>query len=164
MAITRAVEKLCLIHPADYTFRDAWIKGCSIVEMLNAQSAASRFLVEANISLSVKVGRAIEGVGRLDCFSAKDVAIANSYLKKVGADCGLLERIETDSEESFAQRCRKRLTIHEARVGLKVIHAQFGEGEIVAIADKKQGRIKVNFSDHGQMVLLLAYAKIYVES
>jgi len=42
-----------------------------------------------------------------------------------------------------------------------VWHQSFGEGTITAIKDRKQGRIEVLFQEHGAMVLLVAYAKLF---
>ena len=43
---------------------------------------------------------------------------------------------------------------------MKVWHDRFGEGRVLEILDRKQGRIKVHFDEHGPTILLVAYARL----
>ncbi len=161
VAMTRAVEQLYLIHPSDYSFQQAFKVGRGSVQRQINEPVASCFLYEANIRVSGKVGAAITGQGSLEGFLAEDVTMSNDYLKRVNADCGLVEKHELTQAEKEMSTFKKRLTIAEAKEGVEIIHDKFGEGKITQIADKKQGRIKASFAHHGEVVLLLAYAKVY---
>ena len=161
VAMTRAVEHLYFIHPPDYSFQEAYRLGRGRVMSPHSDPVVSSFLYESNIRVSGKVGSAIAGQGSLKGFLAEDVIMCNCYLKAVGAECGLVEKQKHTDPERESTVVKKRLVIAEAKEGDEIIHDRFGQGKITKIADKKQGRIKASFAHHGEMILLLSYAKVY---
>lgn len=167
VGITRAKEMLQLIHPPDYLLQESIKEGRAGLARKNDFCSASCFLYETNVGLSCAVGHAIETGAKIDNLKAVDVDMVNLYLQMIGADCGSLAQtkeipkiLETTTVAGVADR--QRLTGKDAEKGMAVVHDRFGRGTITVVVDKKQGRVKVSFEHHGEMVLLLAYAKVYL--
>jgi len=157
VAITRAIEQVVCIHPVDAELKRCIAKCCGKIpgEMVRA----SRFLYEANPGLSVCLGEILSEDDAVDrTVTADDTTIAKQYLDSVGAKIKLAE--ETKEEKTLEKPSRKILEIHEIGEGLRVWHQVFGAGTVLAVKDRKQGRLMVSFEKHGEMILLAAYAKL----
>ncbi len=156
VALTRAIEQVVCIHPAD-----AELKRCIAVHCGKTPGSAiraSRFLYEANPGLSVRLGELLADTGENRRITADDTTIARQYLAEIGAKVQLTE--EAKETEALRQPTDKILEIHEIGEGLRVWHRAFGPGTVMAIKDRKQGRLTVLFDDHGETVLLATYARL----
>ena len=156
VAMTRAIEQVVCIHPVDAEFKRCVAKRCGKIpgEMVRA----SRFLYEANPGLSVSLGEMLCRDAGDRILSAEDTTIAQQYLEAVGAKVNLAE--ETKEEKAPAKATGKILEIHEIAEGLRVWHRIFGAGTVIAVKDRRQGRLTVLFEEHGEMILLATYAKL----
>ena len=163
VAMTRGIEKVTCIHPTDAQLKRNIAQNYS--KLPTGSLRASRFLYEANIGLSTSLGRSLsEDSGEKD-LSADEVIIAESYLAALGAKTTMIRKKEHSApkEKSNAKPSIQQPTylgISDISEGLMVFHPAFGSGVVTAIKDKKQGRLTVLFDDHGEMVLLAAYAKL----
>jgi hypothetical protein len=89
---------------------------------------------------------------------ADDTTIARRYLESVGSKVKLAEN---EQKEKNKEKPSKRiLDIHEIVEGLRVWHHVFGAGTVLAIKDRRQGRLTVSFEEHGEMILLATYARL----
>ena len=156
VAITRAIEQVVCIHPMDADLKRCIAKHCGKIpgEMVRA----SRFLYEANPGLSVCLGEMLVQDGGNQTVSADDTTIAKQYIEAVGAKVKLDE--DTKEGEKTEQPSQKILEIHEIGEGLRVWHHVFGAGTVLAVKDRRQGRLLVSFEDHGEMILLAGYARL----
>lgn len=156
VALTRAIEQVVCIHPVDAELKRCIAKCCGKIpgEMVRA----SRFLYEANPGLSVCLGGMISQDDGDRTITADDTTIAKQYLESVGGKVKLAE--ETKEEKALEAPSRKILEIHEIAEGLRVWHQVFGAGTVLAVKDRRQGRLMVSFEKHGEMILLAAYAKL----
>jgi DNA helicase-2/ATP-dependent DNA helicase PcrA len=162
VAMTRAIEQVVCIHPVDAELKRCIAKCCGKIpqEMVRA----SRFLYEANPGLSVCLGEML-ATGDVDrTVTADDTTIARQYLHAVHAEIRLVEGKKAQKEEKEKQTGEspggKILEIHEIAEGLRVWHGAFGGGTVLAVKDRKQGRLTVLFDEQGEMILLAAYAKL----
>ncbi len=161
VAITRAIEKLVCIHPLDAQFKRSLSSNNSRVPLQNIR--ASRFLYEANLGLSVQLGELLANDSYTgDELKADDVVTATQYLKALDRKVQLVEvkKKKTDPVVVDDKNGTSFLTIDEINEGMAVFHPSFGSGIVSAIKDKKQGRLTVCFEEHGEMILLAAYAKL----
>jgi DNA helicase-2/ATP-dependent DNA helicase PcrA len=156
VAMTRAIEKVVCIHPVDADLKRCIAKCCGKIprEMVRA----SRFLYEANPGLSVCLGEMLSQNDVERTVTADDTTIAKQYLDVVGIKIKLAE--EEKKEKNVEKPSSKILEIHEIAEGLRVWHQVFGAGTVLVVKDRKQGRLKVLFEEHGEMILLAAYAKL----
>ena len=156
VAMTRAIEQVVCIHPVDAEFKRCLAKCCGKIpgEMVRA----SRFLYEANPGLSVSLGEILSLDKGDRTLTADDTTIAKQYLKAVGAKVKLAE--ETKEEKALGKPSGKTLEIQEIAEGLRVWHRIFGAGTVIAVKDRRQGRLTVLFEEHGEMILLATYAKL----
>lgn len=163
VAITRGIEKVVCIHPQDAQLKKNISRNFSKVP--SGMLRASRFLYEANIGLSVGLGDSIAKKDNGRGISADELIIAENYLQALGIKTGLIQKklnaeAPARTENTNTAQQPKALGIGEISEGLMVFHPSFGPGTVTAIKDKKQGRITVQFDDHGEMVLLAAYARL----
>ena len=156
VALTRAIEQVVCIHPVDAELKRCITKCCGKIpgEMVRA----SRFLYEANPGLSVSLGEMLSQENGDRTLTADDTTIAQQYIEAIGAKVKLNE--ETKEEKALEKPSQKILEIHEIAEGLRVWHRVFGAGTVLAIKDRRQGRLTVLFEEHGEMILLAAYAKL----
>ncbi len=156
VAMTRAIEQVVCIHPVDAEFKRCVVKCCGKIpgEMVRA----SRFLYEANPGLSVSLGEMLSRDEEDRTLTADDTTIAKQYLEAVGAKVHLSEEIKKEKEQG--KPTGKILEIQEIAEGLRVWHRIFGAGTVVAVKDRKQGRLTVLFEEHGEMILLATYARL----
>ncbi len=158
VAMTRAIDQVVFIHPADARFRRSMAKGCT--RYPGPPPRTSRFLYEANPGLSADLGRLLHGEGGAEKqrLGGEDLVIAGEYLKAVG---GRLELLTASKDAPRPDRSSaKILQIEELAEGLRVWHTLFGAGTVVEVMDRKQGRLKVAFEEHGETILLAAYARL----
>jgi DNA helicase-2/ATP-dependent DNA helicase PcrA len=158
VAMTRAIDQVVLIHPADARFRRSMARGCT--RYPGPPPRTSRFLYEANPGLSADLGRLLHGEGGADKqrLGGEDLAIAGEYLKAVG---GRIELLAAPKDSPRPDRSgAKILQIEELAEGLRVWHTLFGAGTVIEVMDRKQGRLKVAFEEHGETILLAAYARL----
>lgn len=162
VAMTRAIEQVVCIHPVDAELKRCMVKCCGKIPQQMVR--ASRFLYEANPGLSVCLGEmlATDDVDRT--ITADDTTIARQYLQAVHAEVRLVEGKKAQKEEKAEKTGEspggRILEIHEIAEGLRVWHGAFGCGTILAVKDRKQGRITVLFDKQGEMILLAAYARL----
>ena len=52
------------------------------------------------------------------------------------------------------------LKAEEMNVGMEVWHESFGWGTVLQVLDHRQGRVKVDFAEHGSAILLASYARL----
>lgn len=160
VAITRAIEKVVCIHPVDAKLKRNITRNYS--KLPSGSLRASRFLYEANLGLSTALGKAVTEKSRGSLHKADEIIVASRYLEALGIREKLLQKEATvnKAKEDKTAEQPKFLTISDIAEGLMVFHPTFGEGIVTAIKDRKQGRLVVHFKDHGDMVLLAAYAKL----
>ena len=156
VALTRAIEQVVCIHPVDAELKRCIARHCGKIPSVTVR--ASRFLYEANPGLSVCLGEILADAGGDRRVTADDTTIARQYLASVGAKVQLSEDVK--EPQGVAQPTDKILEIHEIGEGLRVWHQAFGVGTVMAVKDRKQGRLTVVFDEHGETVLLLGYAKL----
>lgn len=103
VALTRAVEQVTLIHPADVQLKRRAELGLGSPPPAGSQ--ASRFLFEANLDLSDRVGALIAGHKRPgQALSAAAPDTANAYLRMVnGAENQLVKQSAMGNEPKRAQ-------------------------------------------------------------
>lgn len=169
VAVTRARERVVCIHPPDNRFRKSLVAGSSNVPV--DQGRASRFLYESNLCLSGILGKALderksqgEKESGITC-KAEDIAVADDYLRVVGGKIKLVasgrKKIKKGTPfNDNHQSIMSYLKIDEIAEGLLISHPSFGDGVVTAVNDRKQGRITVSFEEHGEMVLLVGYARL----
>ena len=158
VAMTRAIERLVLIHPVDARFRSAMARGGSKYPGISAP--ASRFLYEARPGFSADLGEVLHGREKAGkkVLGGLEREIVNSYLQAVGSE---LQFAAVKEEVVPTDRSAGRiLEINDIAEGLRVWHASFGAGTVTRIMDRKQGRITVAFDEGGQTILLAGYAKL----
>lgn len=162
VAITRAIEQVALIHPPDHVLKKRAEMGMGVAPVDFSQ--ASRFLFEANLWLSDKVGEQIvtKNVADAKNLNVVDISIANDYLKKINAAVPQIEKRKTPTAKNTVVRRTHTLRTSDLAKGLKVEHKSFGEGKIVEVLDRSQGRIRIAFTDHGEKTLLLSFAPLAV--
>jgi DNA helicase-2/ATP-dependent DNA helicase PcrA len=156
VAMTRAIEQVVCIHPIDADLKRCIVKCCGKIPRETVR--ASRFLYEANPGLSVCLGEMLSQNNLDRTVTADDTTIAKQYLEAVGVKLKLVEELKED--KVLEKPSQKILEIHEIAEGLRVWHQVFGAGTVVAVKDRKQGRLRVFFEEHGEMILLVAYAKL----
>ncbi|SDO73038.1 ATP-dependent helicase [Desulforhopalus singaporensis] len=163
VGMTRAVERLVLIHPADVSLKKSIAAHGALVR---EPSRASRFLFEANPGLSVLLGRYLEQQRESDTrtVAATDIGIARTYLAAVGSSIRLVESADKQREGSAGERGELKemeiLRTEQIHEGMSVVHPKFGCGRVVAVRDRRQGRLLVDFDNHGEMILLASYARL----
>ncbi len=158
VAMTRAIERVVFIHPADARFRRSMARGCT--KYPGHPARASRFLYEANPGPSANLGALLHGQAPMkkQALGGGDRGIIEAYLKAVG---GSVELTASGQEQAPPERTvGKILDIADIAEGLRVWHAIFGAGTVTQVMDRKQGRLKVEFDEHGQTILLAGYAKL----
>ncbi len=158
VAMTRSIERLVLIHPVDAGFRRSMDKGCC--KYPGQPVRTSRFLYESNPGLCDSLGKILHGqtTTAKKTLGGMDREIIEVYLKAVGREVQLAGEKEAPAPPE--QASGKILDINDIGEGLRVWHSIFGAGTVTRIMDRRQGRLKVDFDDHGQTILLAGYAKL----
>jgi DNA helicase-2/ATP-dependent DNA helicase PcrA len=159
VAVTRAKEQLVCMHPVDNRLTESIRKNRKSVP--GQRGRASRFLYEANIGLSISLGGIIEGKTERRLIRAEDIVLANRYLAAIEQDIELAQ--SAPAEERNGGDGGSLLTVADLQEGMRVLHPVLGSGEVMAVKDKRQGRVEVNFKEHGRMVLIMAHARLRSE-
>lgn len=157
VGMTRAIEQVVCVHPPDAELKRCMAKCYGKIPRQTV--LASRFLYESNFGLSISLGQMILKKDLSRTLKADDTTIARQYLDSIGLKFDM-EQTESKVEE-VEKNSDKVLVIADISEGLQVWHQSFGEGTVTAIKDRKQGRIEVLFQEHGAMILLVAYAKLF---
>jgi DNA helicase-2/ATP-dependent DNA helicase PcrA len=162
VAMTRALEQVVCIHPADAELKRCVANCCGKIP--HQMVRASRFLYEANPGLSVCLGELLVTGDLHRTITADDTLIARQYCQAVGVNVRLVEGKKAKKEEKEEKTDEnpggKILEIHEIAEGLRVWHQAFGAGTVLEVKDRKQGRLTVLFDEQGETILLAAYAKL----
>ncbi len=214
VAMTRAIESLVLLHPADSRLGEHLAAGgCSYP---GPPHRASRFLYESNAAVSARLGAALEAP-QADCRvdGGEDAALARRYVQAMGVAVEVFASDDGDEEkggrggkrgrggrgtakgrggtrsegEAYGERgseitgssdgdgaedgqvkpggggrqgpgAGRVLKAEEMNVGMEVWHESFGWGTVLQVLDHRQGRVKVDFAEHGSAILLASYARL----
>ena len=163
VAMTRAIEKVVFIHPPDANLSKQQKAGSANFPHTGKPKKplpASRFLYEANLTLSDKLGLAIEHnkTSAATTIHAKDITMANRYLK---ASNSAVKPFKTKKRPKKQQRQDGYfLSIEELAEGMLIQHHSFGSGVVLAILDRKTGKLKVKFDRYGIKVLMAQIARL----
>lgn len=158
VAITRAIESLVLFHPGDARlFRHLAAGGCRYP---GPPHAASRFLYECNAGVAKRLGGMLDqpSLPEPTIAGGEDPEILRRYLGAVGVDIAVTSGGRDGENVEKPQDLIHK--VDQLAGGMKVWHDRFGEGRVLEILDRKQGRIKVHFDEHGPTILLVAYARL----
>jgi DNA helicase II / ATP-dependent DNA helicase PcrA len=162
VAITRAMERLVCIHPADPKLDQAIALGSGSAP--KEPSRASRFLFETNPGLSAGLGRQLDAetpaAADAGPLAAVEIAVAREYLQAIKTEVPL--QLTPAARAPAAERPQRLLEFAEIVPGMRISHPRFGAGTVSAIRDRRQGRLAVLFDDHGEVILLARFAKLYV--
>jgi len=164
VAMTRAVQEVVFICPRDRLLRKAMRTGRGYSP--GEQIQASRFLYEAKLSFSDKLGGTVSQKGderENIVLQGDENGIAAKYLRALNLSfTASLKKADNPVETIQPSKPRfsdkKILQLDEISEGLVVWHEKFGIGTVTAIKDRKQGRLQVLFEDYGEMILLARYA------
>ncbi len=167
VAMTRAIQKVVFIHPPDRRFNKHQKAGSTRFPLTigdKSPLSASRFLYEANLELSDKLGSAIQQAttSATQTITAKDIAIANRYLNAIDSPVKPFKTPEI-KEKHQRKEMRKEtdfLGIDELAEGMLIYHHIFGAGVVKTILDRKAGKVKVVFDRRGEKVLMSEVAKL----
>lgn len=174
VAITRAKERVMCIHPPDSSLAKSLAGRSGKVPW--DRGAASRFLYEANLGLSVTLGEMLDDEEKhkdiaVSC-TAGDVEVAGSYLRVIGSKVELVadtkkksrkKNKKTPQQSAVKKFSGPYLEMSEIAEGMHVAHQHFGAGIVTAVNDRKQKRITVFFQEQGERVLLVDYAKLVAD-
>lgn len=158
VAMTRAVEEVVFICPRDNLLRK--VMKTDTTYSPGERIQASRFLYEAKLSFSDKLGETVcwQGAEMENMVLPGDEnSIAAKYLRAMNLPFTINSE-KPDNFELPAKADEKVLQIDEISEGLAVWHEKFGFGTVTAVKDRKQGRLRVFFDDYGEMILLARYA------
>ncbi|MCJ7602830.1 MAG: ATP-dependent helicase, partial [Desulfobulbaceae bacterium] len=162
VAMTRARQKVFFIHPPDSRFTRMEKTGNARYPHHSGDDAfpASRFLYEANLGLSSRLG---EAVRQGENYSgkpiiARDIDVANSYLAAINSPVTPVEKPRQPSPPRAGKK--EILKINDLAEGLLVKHPIFGPGVITAVLDRRTGKIQVLFDHHGTKTLIAEIARL----
>lgn len=175
VAMTRAREQLFFIHPPDSRLLQQHQAGSSTFTLPakeNKSPVASRFLYEANLWLSSRLGEALQGdiscetqhgetpTSRLEIFAA-DCELANAYLSAI--DSPLPRVMRPNRKRTIPDKKMPEgsfLQIDDMAEGLMVHHQSFGIGVVTAVPDRRRGKVAVLFEGYGTKMLIADIAKL----
>ena len=162
VAMTRARQQAFFIHPPDSRFDKIKKAGKARYPQPKDDDdfPASRFLYEANIDLSSRLGDAIRQGEAYSgkTITARDIEVANRYLNAINSPLKPVERPGKPSKPRAGNR--EILTIDELAEGLLVSHPVFGNGVVTAVPDRRRGIAQVLFDLHGEKTLKVDIAKL----
>jgi len=162
VAMTRARQKVFFIHPPDSRFDKMKKAGNARYPHPKGDDdfPASRFLYEANLGLSSRLGEAVQ---QGESYSgktiiAKHIDVANSYLAAINSPVTPVEKPRQPSPPRAGKK--EILKINDLAEGLLVKHPIFGPGVITAVLDRKTGKIRVLFDHHRAKTLIAEIARL----
>ncbi len=155
VAITRAQERLWLLHPGDTTFESWREQGSGEAPWGLGRGRASRFLYESNLALSDAVGSALGAATLPETpLRAVECRVARRYLHALGTTLPIEHQPpRTPGVESSATG------VAPWRRGQRVRHARFGTGVVVCVSPEGE-KVQVRFGNEGLKWLMLSYAKL----
>jgi DNA helicase-2/ATP-dependent DNA helicase PcrA len=165
VAMTRAMEKLCLIHPSDSRLQERQKAGDSR-SPLDAEKGsypASCFLYEANLQFSDQLGERVaacqsSGSSRTDGpLAAVDLTIGRRYCRKNKLDIPLRQSVKTGPAKPAASSGPPALTMADLATGMLVKHEKLGNGIVTAV-EQHNGVVTIQFEEQGSMRLVVRYA------
>jgi DNA helicase-2/ATP-dependent DNA helicase PcrA len=162
VAMTRARQKVFFIHPPDSRFSKMKKAGNARYPHHSGDEdfPASRFLYEANLGLSSRLGEAVQQgenyTGKT--ITARDIDVANSYLAAINSPVTPVEKPRQPSPPRVGKK--EILKINNLAEGLLVKHPIFGPGVITAVLDRRTGKIRVLFDHHGTKTLIAEIARL----
>lgn len=163
VGMTRAVEQLVLLHPADSRF-ERRNKAGECRSPLSTEDGAwpvSCFLYEANLRVSDQLGDRIASP-KPDAggIAARNIEIARAYLSAVGVDVALEPKSGRRGRKKKKKRKKKTwLGAKEFRRGMQVHHKTLGTGTVKSIGHA-QGVVTVEFVEFGLQNLVINLAKL----
>lgn len=162
VAMTRAKEEVFFIHPPDKRFTRQTKAGNGHYPrpIAGEDFPASRFLYEANIELSSRLGEAISQGENYSgkTIMAQDIEVANQYLAAINSPVKPVKRPEKPARPRPGNK--ECLSINELAEGLLVRHPVFGNGVVTRVPDRRRGLIQVLFDFHGEKTLKADVAKL----
>ena len=160
VAMTRASEQVCFIHPPDSRLQHRKKSGdCRCPASTDdGEYPASCFLYESNLEFSDRLGERISKADtKTEPLQAADITIARRYIKAISTKISLKRtRLSPESEPDIPGH-RPPLTINELAEGILVDHPMFGPG-VVTGADRGKGVVTVHFKGHGSKNLVVKVA------
>jgi DNA helicase-2/ATP-dependent DNA helicase PcrA len=163
VGMTRAIEKLCLLHASDSRFEKRNRAGDSRCPFSTEDKRfpASCFLYEANLRLSDQLGgRIARPAADGSSLKFQNIGIARRYLREINVDIPLGSGGK--NRQKRQNRIRKKstwLTMKELHKGQVVYHKTLGTGTVKSIGDV-QGIVTVQFADFGLQNLVINLAKL----
>ena len=163
VAMTRAIERMVLLHPADPRLETAEAAG--IASPPADGSIASRFLYESNLAVSQRLGAMIAANASTGAspLAANSIAVGRTYLRALDLPVELIGPATTPATgtPSGQQREERRfLRMAEIGEGMAVFHRQFGNGFVTRVLDRSLGQLRVAFTEHGEKTLLAGPARL----
>lgn len=151
VALTRAREKLLMLHPCDTELTYHAASGMQ-GPAEGSKPIASRFLYEANVELSDKIGALLAGDFG-GTANAVDVEVVNRYLSRLGVSD--IKLVQVDPPKRSGGPVCGPATPCRAVVGMPVKHAQFGKGNVVEIIERAGTlAIRVQFARGGERIII----------
>ena len=162
VAMTRAKEKVFFIHPPDDRLARRTKAGNSRYPRQpdgGQEFPASRFLYEANIDVSSRLGAAVRQ-GKYDtgkAITAQDIEVANRYLAAVHSPIAPVQKPAPPARQAAADA---GLSISELAEGMLVQHPTFGPGVVTRVLNRRRGMVQVLFDLHGEKTLVTELARL----
>ena len=163
VAMTRASEQVCFIHPSDSRLEHRKKSGDCRCPASTEDGAhpAGCFLYEANLEFSDRLGeRIIQPDAGTEPLQAADITIANRYIKAINTKISLKRTRPSPEPKPVIQGQRPGLSMNELAEGVMVEHPMFGPG-VVTAADRRKGVVIVMFEEHGSKSLVVKFAGLH---
>lgn len=158
VGMTRAQERLCLIHPADSELEHC-AQAHAGAKSLGVKPIASRFLYEANIRLCQEVAGRLYGDSVSTELGGVEIDIAEQYLERIG---GAVELTQVAMPERAGGKVCGPETPCRVRTGMRVKHLQFGQGEVLDVFDRAgKTSIRVKFDSGSEKIVISHMAEMY---
>ncbi len=159
VAMTRAMEKLCLLYPEDSRFEKRNRSGDSRCPLSTEEGRfpASCFLYEANLQLSDQLGERIHyPEPAAPALQAGNISLVRRYLAAMNREILLEQRGFRAGGSVKKQAKEKQLSRRELKKGLRVRHKTLGKGTVLSIG--AQGVVTVEFDGIGLKNLVINLA------
>ena len=162
VAMTRAREKVYFIHPPDDRLSRRTKAGSSRYPRQpdgGEEFPASRFLYEANIDVSSRLGAAVRQGENYSgkAITAQDIEVANRYLAAVHSPLAPVQKPAPPARQAAADAA---LSISELAEGMLVRHPTFGPGVVTRVLERRRGTVQVLFDHHGEKTLVVEMARM----
>ncbi len=152
VGMTRAKEKLLVMHAEDTELVKYIENRMQGPRLDGAPPIASRFIYEANFSLSRALGSAITTGASASPVDGVDIETGIEYAKAIGADVDLVRRPTPKMTGGIV--CGPK-TPCRAEQGMRVIHQQFGTGTVRKVMPRASTfNIDVDFDRVGKRLIV----------